>query len=179
MQKKIIWLFGLSGAGKSTIACAIGEQLKQHGIPCVLLDGDDLRATVNKDLGYSVEDRKENIRRAAEFAKLLSQQNMPCICAFITPFKSLRDLVRHTLQNNVILFYLDTPLEECIRRDVKGLYKRAIANELKEFTGITADFEFPENEEKVIPIQTRGKTPSECASEILYYLKNKLDKLKN
>lgn len=98
---------------------------------------------------------------------------MLCICAFITPFKSLRDLVRHTLQNNVILFYIDTPLEECIRRDVKGLYKKAIANELKDFTGITADFEFPDHEEHVISIQTLGKTSSECASKILTYLNYK------
>lgn len=171
LKKRIIWLFGLSGAGKTTIARAIGEQLKQQGVSCVLLDGDELRATVNKDLGYSAEDRKENIRRAAELAKLLSQQNMLCICTFITPFKSLRNLVRHTLQDNVMLFYIDTPLEECIRRDVKGLYQKAIANELKEFTGITADFEFPDHEEQVISIQTVGKTPSECASKILTHLK--------
>ncbi|GIV26618.1 MAG: adenylyl-sulfate kinase [Bacteroidia bacterium] len=173
MLKKVIWLFGLSGAGKSTIAQHISQLLSQKNITYVLLDGDEIRNTVNSDLGFSTDDRRENIRRSSEMAKLLSQQGIKCICSFITPTKELRDIVRKRLGNNVILFFIDTPIEECIKRDVKGLYKKAINQEVKNFTGISAAFEQPENENDVVRITTTGKTPDECAKEILDYILNK------
>ncbi len=171
MQKKVLWLFGLSGAGKSTIAQSISEQLKQQNIVHLLLDGDELRAGVNKDLGFSDHDRTENIRRAAEIAKIISNQNIVCICSFITPLLSLRNLVRNTLKDDVELFFIDTPIEECIKRDVKGLYKKAQNNEINNFTGISGKFEYPSKEEKIINISTIGKRPEECALEILSKLK--------
>ncbi|MEW6772580.1 MAG: adenylyl-sulfate kinase [Bacteroidota bacterium] len=169
MQSKVIWLFGLSGAGKSTIAQQLVKHLKSNHYPIVLLDGDEVRSSVNKDLGFSDEDRMENIRRSAEFAKLLIGQNMFVIAAFITPRKIMRDLVKQVLNDKVILFFIDTPLEECIKRDVKSLYKKATGNEIKDFTGIQSVFEIPENE-NVITISTINKSPEECANEILNYL---------
>lgn len=174
MKKKVIWLFGLSGAGKTTIARAISNKLKEQNIVPIVLDGDELRSTVNKDLGYSEQDRKENIRRAAEFANLISQQNIKCICSFITPLKVLRQNVKDILKDNVILFLIDTPIEECIKRDIKGLYKKAQNNEITDFTGITASFEYPDNKEDVIKISTVNKTPEECAEEILGYAFKKI-----
>lgn len=171
MQKKVIWLFGLSGAGKSTIAQSINKMLKQQNIVHLLLDGDELRMGVNKDLGFSDQDRTENIRRAAEIAKIISSQNVVCVCSFITPLLSLRDLVRDILKNDAELFFIDTPIEECIKRDVKGLYKKAQNNEINNFTGISGKFEFPSSEERVISISTIGKSPEECAVEILNKLK--------
>lgn len=169
MQSKVIWLFGLSGAGKSTIAQQLVKHLKSNHYPIVLLDGDEVRSSVNKDLGFSDEDRMENIRRSAEFAKLLIGQNMFVIAAFITPRKIMRDLVKQVLNDKVILFFIDTPLEECIKRDVKSLYKKATGNEIKDFTGIQSVFEIPENE-NVITISTLTKTPEECANEILEWI---------
>lgn len=169
MQSKVIWLFGLSGAGKSTIAQLLITHIKQNNFPVILLDGDEVRNTVNRDLGFSDEDRMENIRRSAEFAKLLSEQNVWVIAAFITPRKIMRDLVKQLLNDKVILFFIDTPLEECIKRDVKSLYKKATGNEIKDFTGIQSVFEIPENE-NVITISTLTKTPEECANEILEWI---------
>jgi len=178
-QKKVIWLFGLSGAGKTTIAKSLSKIFTQKNIQHLILDGDELRKTVNKDLGFSNEDRKENIRRSAEFAKLVSQQGIMCICAFITPMRMMRDLVKNILSENVMIFFIDTPLEECLKRDVKGLYKKALNNEIPDFTGITANFEFPENEPDVIKISTANKTPDDCAYEIFSYIERiKLDKSK-
>lgn len=167
MQKKVIWLFGLSGTGKSTIARSIITQLKSKKFNCLHLDGDELRTTINKDLGYTDKDRKENIRRAAELSKLLSTQNFICVCSFITPFKELRSLVRDVLSDSVELFFINTPIEECIKRDVKGLYKKAKNNEIPNFTGISANFEYPDESENVIKINTLNKTPDECAAEVL------------
>ncbi len=166
-KKKVMWLFGLSGAGKSTIASALSKRLKEQNIIHIVLDGDDLRNTVNKDLGYSENDRMENIRRAAELARLISSQKIYCICSFITPLKILRSNIKEILKDNVLLFFIDTPIEECIKRDVKGLYKKAQNNEISDFTGISAKFEIPGENENVIKINTLNKTPEECAQEIL------------
>lgn len=170
MQKKVLWLFGLSGAGKSTIAQHISMHLNNKNITHILLDGDEVRSTVNKDLGFSEKDRFENIRRSAEMAKLLSQQNVLCICTFITPLKSLRNLVKTILDENVILFFIDTPIEECAKRDVKGLYKKAANQEIPDFTGVSAKFEYPDNTENTISVHTLNKTPEECAREIISFL---------
>lgn len=175
MKKKVIWLFGLSGAGKTTIAKCISKKLTEQNIIHILLDGDELRSTVNKDLGYSEHDRAENIRRSAELANLISQQGILCICSFITPLKVLRDSVKNILKKDVKLFYIDTPLEECIRRDVKGLYKEAKDNKIKDFTGISAKFEFPDNEDDIVKISTINKTPEECAEKILEHVFKNLE----
>ncbi|GAB4454885.1 MAG: adenylyl-sulfate kinase [Bacteroidia bacterium] len=166
MQKRVIWLFGLSSAGKSTISQQLIKHFNNNHRPVVLLDGDEVRNSVNKDLGFSDNDRMENIRRSAEFARLLIGQNVSVIAAFITPRKSMRELVKQILGDDVLMVYINTPLEECIKRDVKGLYKKAAGNEIKDFTGIQSVFETPENE-NVITISTTNKTPEECANEIL------------
>ncbi len=167
MTKKVIWLFGLSGAGKSTIATEMSRLLQQQNILHVRLDGDEIRSTLNSDLGFSEADRRENIRRAAEMAKILVQQNVLCICSFITPTRELRDKVRSVLQDNVVLILIDTAIEECARRDVKGLYKKAFNNEIPNFTGISAKFEYPDEEQDVVRIPTLNKTAEECAKSIL------------
>ncbi len=177
MQKKVLWLFGLSGAGKTSIATAISKKISSQQFPHFILDGDELRETVNQDLGYSEEDRKENIRRAAEFAKLVVQQNMICISSFITPLKILRNLVKMTLNDNIILFFIDTPLEECIKRDVKGLYQKAQDQQISNFTGVSAKFEYPDENENVIRISTLNKTSATCADEILAYFFNQVENL--
>lgn len=180
MEKQVIWLFGLSGAGKTTISLELKKFFQQKNLPIVLLDGDEVRSTVNSDLGFSENDRKENIRRAAEIAKLLVNQNMFVIAAFITPTRAMREIVRKILQNQVELFFIDTSIEECIRRDVKGLYKKAQYNQISNFTGISDIFERPTNE-YTRAIKTHQRTPSECANEILEYLisKNKVSDIDN
>ena len=129
----ITWLFGLSGSGKTTIA---KELQKKHDV--FVLDGDDLRDGLNKDLGFSMKDRKENLRRASEVAKILSQTK-PVIACFITPTQELRQMVKEITDATMV--YVDTPIEICIYRDVKGLYKLAKQGKIKKFTGISQKFE--------------------------------------
>ncbi|MCX7729086.1 MAG: adenylyl-sulfate kinase [Bacteroidia bacterium] len=169
MKPKVIWLFGLSGAGKSTIAHELKKYFDNKNLTAIILDGDDVRNSVNNDLGFSEKDRKENIRRSAEMAKLLVSQNMWVIAAFITPKKEMRDSVKDILQNHVEIMFIDTPIEECIKRDVKGLYKAAMQNQIKNFTGISDSFEWPDNENVYI-VHTTNKTPCDCVNEILKHL---------
>ncbi len=162
---KAIWLYGLSGAGKSTIAKELNNILIENKIPHVLLDGDDLRSGINKDLGFSNKDRNENIRRAAELADLLMRQNVISICSFITPFYALRKMVKEILKEKVVLVFINTPIEVCTQRDVKGLYAKAKTNVIKEFTGISSQFEDISNGD--IVISTTNKSPRQCAEDIL------------
>ena len=154
-QASVIWLYGLSGSGKSTLANALHNELESKGIKSKRLDGDILRNGLNKDLGFSKEDRKENIRRAAEVAKLFSQQSILVICSFITPTNELRELARTIIGENYFKgIFVNSSLDTCIQRDVKGLYEKALNRDILEFTGISSPFEFPSEESDKINTET-------------------------
>lgn len=142
----MIWMTGLSGSGKSTVAIGVERELHKRGILCRILDGDNIRAGINSNLGFSLEDRRENIRRIAEIGKLFVQTGIVTIACFVSPTKELREMARDIIgPDDFREVYIATPLEECERRDVKGLYARARRGEVKEFTGISAPFEAPEH----------------------------------
>lgn len=144
-QKGImIWMTGLSGSGKSTIALGVERELHKRGILCRILDGDNIRAGINSNLGFSEEDRHENIRRIAEIGKLFVDTGIVTIACFVSPTIGLRQMARDIIgKEDFREVYVATPLEECERRDVKGLYARARRGEVKDFTGISAPFETP------------------------------------
>lgn len=142
----MLWFTGLSGSGKSTVAIALERELHQRGLLCRILDGDNIRSGINNNLGFSLEDRVENIRRIAEVGKLFVDTGIITIAAFISPNNQLRNMASEIIgKENFVEVYISTPLEECERRDVKGLYAKARRGEIKEFTGISAPFEAPEN----------------------------------
>lgn len=142
----MLWFTGLSGSGKSTVAIALERELHQRDLLCRILDGDNIRSGINNNLGFSPEDRVENIRRIAEVGKLFVDTGIITIAAFISPNNQLRNMASEIIgKENFIEVYISTPLEECERRDVKGLYAKARRGEIKEFTGISAPFEAPEN----------------------------------
>lgn len=141
----MLWLTGLSGSGKSTIAIALERELHKRGLLCRILDGDNIRSGINNNLGFSAEDRVENIRRIAEIGKLFVDTGIITIAAFISPGNELRQMATHIIgAEDFLEIYVSTPLEECERRDVKGLYAKARRGEIKNFTGISAPFEAPE-----------------------------------
>lgn len=141
---KLVWFTGLSGSGKSTLANAVETRLFDNGFLTYLLDGDDVRIGLNRDLGFSDEDRVENIRRIAEVSKLMLDAGLLVFCAFISPFRSDRQMIADLVgKENFIEVFVDCPIEICEQRDVKGLYKRARAGELKYFTGIDSPYEAP------------------------------------
>lgn len=143
---KVIWLTGLSGSGKSTIGLALEKRLFQENFFAQLLDGDNIRSGINKNLGFSEEDRKENIRRIAEIAKLYLSTGIITINSFISPTKETRDLARDIVgQDDFLEIYINAPISVCESRDVKGLYKKARAGEIQGFTGINQTYEEPEN----------------------------------
>lgn len=139
-----IWLTGLSGAGKSTLACAVEQRLMAQGHIAFVLDGDNLRHHLNRDLGFTARDRQENIRRSAEVAKLMNDAGLIVICAFISPLRADRELARQIIgADNFVEVYVSTPREVCEERDPKGLYQKARAGLIPEFTGISAPYEVP------------------------------------
>jgi len=142
----MIWMTGLSGSGKSTIALGVERELHKRGILCRILDGDNIRTGINANLGFSEEDRRENIRRIAEIGKLFVDTGIVTIACFVSPTKELRQMARDIIgKEDFREVYIATPLSECERRDVKGLYARARRGEVKDFTGISAPFEAPTN----------------------------------
>lgn len=146
-KSKVIWLYGLSGSGKSTIALELEKYFLNNGIISTILDGDNLRTTVNKGLGFSIEDRFENIRRSSEIAKMFIQNGIVTIVSLITPTNELRSLSRTIIGNDDLIdVYVQTPLSVCIERDPKGLYKK----EIKNFTGISSVFEEPEKSDIIL-----------------------------
>lgn len=159
-----VWLTGLSGSGKSTLANALEQLLAAKGMHTMLLDGDNVRFGLNRDLGFSQEDRVENIRRIAEVAKLLNDAGLIVLTSFISPYRADRQAAREILGDSFIEVYVCTPLEECERRDVKGLYQAARKGEIAEFTGITSAYEQPLSPE--IKIDTTGRDIQECALEV-------------
>ena len=144
---KVIWFTGLSASGKSTIANALDVELNKRGLRTYILDGDNVRMGLNKDLGFSPESRKENIRRISEVAKLFADSGTIVMTAFISPYREDRKSAREVIGSDYVEVFVNTPVEECINRDPKGLYKKAIAGEIKGFTGIDAPYEEPLNPE--------------------------------
>lgn len=142
----MLWFTGLSGSGKSTVAIALERELHKRGLLCRILDGDNIRSGINANLGFSAEDRRENIRRVAEVAKLFVDTGIITIAAFVSPTGELRQLAQQIIgKDDFKEIYISTPIEECERRDVKGLYARARRGEVKNFTGISAPFEAPQH----------------------------------
>ncbi len=166
-KNAVIWLTGLSGAGKSTLADAFVSSMTARGVQTFALDGDKLRTGLCSDLGFSPEDRIENIRRTAEVAKMIAREGTLVVCSLISPLREHRDLARRIVGEGFIEVFVDCPLDECIRRDPKGLYARAIAGNLPGFTGIGAPYEAPESPELVI--HTATDTVSEASEKLWRY----------
>lgn len=165
----ILWLTGLSGAGKTTLSIALERALFERGALVTILDGDVVRSGLNQDLGFSAEDRKENIRRIGEVAKLLANQAFVVIVAFISPFREDRDSVRQSMAaGRFIEVFVDSPLEICEQRDTKGLYKKARKGEINDFTGISSPYEPPLAPE--IHAKTSELPVEECSTQIIDYL---------
>ncbi|WP_051134240.1 sulfate adenylyltransferase subunit CysN [Methylocystis sp. ATCC 49242] len=162
----ILWFTGLSGAGKSTVANLVETKLVERHAHTIMLDGDNIRHGLNKDLGFTDADRVENIRRIGEVAKLMVDAGLIVLCAFISPFKAERRMVRSLVEDGEFIeIFLDTPLEVCIARDPKGLYKRALAGEIKNFTGVDQVYERPEEPE--LHVNFTSQTPSDIADHIV------------
>jgi adenylylsulfate kinase len=167
-----VWLTGLSGSGKSTIAVELEKRLCERGVRTYILDGDNIRHGLNKNLGFSPEDRTENIRRIGEVAKLFTDAGAVALTAFISPYRADRDQVRALMKSgDFIEVHVDCPVEVCEQRDVKGLYKKARAGEIKEFTGISAPYEAPNSPE--LTIKTSQQSVEESALQILRHLQQR------
>lgn len=165
-QPKLLWFTGLSGSGKSTLASALETYLHQNGFHTYILDGDNIRSGLNKDLDFSDDSRKENIRRISEVSRLFVDAGLIVLTAFISPFKEDRAMARSLVgDDNFIEVFVDTPLEECEKRDVKGLYAKARAGKIPNFTGIDSPFERPENPE--VHVETVGLTVEESLNVLL------------
>ena len=164
---------GLSGSGKSTIAIALERALHERGRFCVVLDGDNVRTGINSNLGFSDTDRTENIRRIAEVAKLFVQQGVIVICCFVSPTIAIREQAKAIIgAADFHEVFIDTPLEVCEQRDVKGLYAKARAGEVKDFTGISAPFEAPPS--PAIRIATAGRNEQDSANELLNFIQPRI-----
>jgi adenylylsulfate kinase len=167
-----IWMTGLSGSGKSTLAVALEKTFWDRGVRAYVLDGDNVRHGLNKDLGFSPQDRNENIRRIGEVAKLFTDAGVINVTAFISPYRSDRDQVRKIMADgDFIEVFVDCPVGVCEQRDPKGLYKKARAGEIPEFTGISAPYEAPERPE--IVVNTDRESEQQSLSKILNYLEAK------
>ena len=165
----VLWFTGLSGSGKSTVAGAVEQALFEFGAHTYLLDGDNVRHGLNGDLGFSDEDRIENIRRISQVAKLFVDSGLIVSTAFISPFQSDRDIARTMLeQGEFIEVFIDTPIEICEQRDPKGLYKKARAGEIKDFTGISSGYDVPQS--PAIHVKTAEKSIQACAEQIVEHL---------
>ena len=170
-KSAILWFTGLSGSGKSTLAHAVEDKLFEHGIRTFVLDGDNVRQGLCKDLGFSDADRTENIRRIGEVSKLMLNAGVVVMTAFISPFRKDRQIVRELVQKgDFIEIYCQSSLEVCEQRDPKGLYKKARAGTIPEFTGITSPYEEPESPELTVATGTRSL--EECVAQVMQVLKD-------
>lgn len=162
----MVWFTGLSGSGKSTLAVALERELHQRGLLCRILDGDNIRSGINNNLGFSAADREENIRRIAEVGKLFVDTGIITLAAFISPDEKMRQMAASIIGNGDFLeVYVNTPIEACEKRDVKGLYAKARKGEIKNFTGVSAPFEAPENPD--ISIDTSVTSLEESVQALL------------
>jgi len=169
----VIWMTGLSGSGKSTIGKELEKKLFSEGVLTTLLDGDNVRTGINNNLGFSLEDREENIRRIAETAKLFVESGIVTICCFVSPLKSIRAQARQIIgENDFFEVFINTPLEVCEERDVKGLYQKARSGEISDFTGVDSPFEVPDSE--YIEILTKNRTVEESVTELYDTINHKI-----
>ena len=170
----LLWFTGLSGSGKSTIANLVEKNLHEIGVKTYSLDGDNIRKGINKDLSFSPKDRTENIRRIAEVANLFVDAGIVTLAAFVSPYKKDRDYIKSTLKDvNFVEIFVNTSVEECERRDVKGLYKKARAGEIKNMTGVSAPYEAPQHPD--IEIETETISVDEAVNQIMEFIKPKLN----
>lgn len=169
---KIFWLFGRSGAGKTTLAIRLRDGLADRGIPVVYLDGDEMRSTLCSDLGFKSEARLENHRRIAEIARLLSGQGLNVVVSTMAPEHQQRDLVSKILGDKLIWFYIHAPLDICMQRDPKGIYKRALEGKVQQL--INYPFDVPRPEERENYINTIAQSTDDCYREILEIVKGRL-----
>lgn len=168
----VLWFTGLSGSGKSTVASSLEKRLHDMGKLTYTLDGDNVRHGLNSDLGFSDEDRVENIRRIGEISKLFVDAGVITIATFVSPFREDRQKVRELLGKDFVEIYIDCPIEVCEKRDPKGIYKKARAGEIKHFTGIDSPYESPINPE--IVVSTHLNTLDECVDKLVDYLEEGL-----
>lgn len=169
----LLWFTGLSGSGKSTLASALEHKLYKEGYKTYALDGDNIRKGINNDLSFSPEDRTENIRRIAEVANLMVDAGLIVLAAFVSPYKKDRDNIKKIVgDDNFVEIFINTSLKECEKRDVKGLYKKARAGEIENFTGINAPYEAPDNPD--VEIVTDNKTIEASVDEIYKLIQSKL-----
>lgn len=169
-RAKVLWLTGLSGSGKSTIAEALERRLHNEGFFAQVLDGDNIRSGINNNLGFSLEDRQENIRRIAEIAKLYLNSGVITLNSFVSPTIEIRNYARQIVgEADFVEIFINTPLEICEQRDVKGLYKKARKGEIKGFTGIDSPYEAPEN--PAFEIKTANLTIEESVSQLYEYIR--------
>ena len=172
-QSILLWFTGLSGSGKSTIANCVEQELHKNSIHTYTLDGDNIRKGLNSDLSFSPKDRSENIRRIAETAHLMMDAGLVVLAAFVSPYRNDRDHVRNIVGNdNMVEIYINTSVEECERRDVKGLYKKARKGEIKNMTGISAPYEPPLHPD--IQINTEEVTIVDATKQIINFINPKL-----
>ena len=160
----VVWMTGLSGSGKTTIAVALEQMLAADGVLTQVLDGDNIRSGSNNNLSFSEEDRKEKIRRISEVSKLFVNCGIVTLNCFVSPTKDIRQQAKDILGDDMVEVFVNTPFEECEKRDVKGLYAKARAGQIKNFTGLDAPFEAPEN--PLLDVQTVGRSVEECAKQI-------------
>lgn len=173
-RSKVIWMTGLSGSGKTTIAIGLEKALHKKGYLTQVLDGDNIRSGINKNLGFTEDDRKENIRRIAEVSKLFLNCGIITINCFVSPSIAMRDLAKSIIgPENFIEVFVNTPLDICEERDVKGLYKKARKGEIKNFTGIDAPFEAPQNPD--IELKTENKDAAATVDELLQFILKKIE----
>ena len=171
----MLWMTGLSGSGKSTLAIAIERELQRRGILCRILDGDNIRSGINSNLGFSPADRRENIRRIAEVARLFVDTGIVTIAAFISPSEELRRMAAGIVgEEDFVEIYVSTPLSVCEERDVKGLYAKARRGEISEFTGISAPFEAPQS--PALSIDTSARPLGDCVEDVLKLILPKIKK---
>ena len=172
-QPLLLWFTGLSGSGKSTIANCVEQELHKNSIHTYTLDGDNIRKGLNSDLSFSPEDRTENIRRIAETAHLMMDAGLVVLAAFVSPYRNDRDHIRNIVgDDNMVEIYINTSIEECERRDVKGLYKKARKGEIKNMTGISAPYESPLHPD--IQINTEEVTVVDATKQIINFINPKL-----
>lgn len=170
----MIWFTGLSGSGKSTIAIALERELQKRGLLCRILDGDNIRSGINNNLGFSAEDRIENIRRIAEIGKLFVETGIITIAAFISPNNAIREMAANIIgKEDFMEVYISTPIEECERRDVKGLYAKARRGEIKDFTGVSSPFEAPQHPD--LSLDTSVLSVEESVNLLLNLILPKVD----
>ena len=171
----MIWFTGLSGSGKSTIAIALERELQQRGLLCRILDGDNIRSGINNNLGFTEADRVENIRRIAEVSRLFVDTGIITIAAFISPSNDIREMAADIIgRDDFLEIYVNTPIEECERRDVKGLYAKARRGEIKHFTGVSAPFEAPQH--PALTLDTSVLTLEESVAKLLELVLPKIQK---